>query len=53
MQSAAPKIWSRVAVSISYVNNHYITEFSVKKIAIAKYMWLVDGAMSSTRFFFF
>ena len=30
MQSASSKIWTRVAVSISYDDNHYITGTSQK-----------------------
>ena len=32
MQTAKSKIWTRVAVSISFDKNHYTTSVSIKKL---------------------
>ena len=38
MQSVSSKIWTRVAVSISYDDNHYTTGTSTYKVFL--YEWL-------------
>ena len=41
MQSVTSKIWTRVAVSISYDDNHYTTALPWNKNIIGNIIWLI------------
>ena len=42
MQSLSSRIWTRVAVSISYDDNHYTTDTSSEKILYKRQIELFD-----------
>ena len=40
MQSVSSRIWTRVAESISYDDNHYTSGTSLQVLSYIKYYWL-------------
>ena len=52
MQSASSRFWTRVAVSISYDDNHYITGTSIYGISIIVGYFMANPFYTYKQFYF-
>ena len=51
MQSVSSRIWTRVAVSISYDDNHYTTGTSIYSVIIIIIIIIIDFNFSISSYF--